>query len=411
MTETLHTIPVLTARLGEARKELEKLAKKARRFGCPDIQVVVGESRIVESHRKGWDGEMYLAKEHITDLLIEGEAPRFGDHEFLARIERTPNGNIVDTRPDIKDLDPAWRTTDGRCEHCKTSRRRKDVYVVRDMTTGTQLQVGRTCLRDYLGMDDPKAIAARFRFFREVSESEEGWGSGSVAWARSIKELLRLAAVSIRLFGWCSKGQAQNDESVTPTVSYVDLGLSNPSQLDKYSRPLYDQIMDAVGDEDTKVAQETMTWVRGATADGDYLHNLKVLLTEDMLYDSRRMGLVVSAVSSYLRAQEREVRRTKTYETDVQSAHVGEPGERIRGILVTKESGRVVGGNDWGETVMIKFRDDAGNIYSWFTGTGSGKQDGERAVIDGTVKRHNYYRGIKETQLTRVKVKDVEVAA
>jgi hypothetical protein len=407
MTETLHTIPVLTARLPEARKELEKLAKKARRFGCPDIQVAVGESRVVKSHRKGWDGEMYVVKEHLTDLLIEGEAPRFGDHEFLAHIERTPNGNIVDTRPDIKDLDPAWRTTDGRCEHCKTSRRRTDIYIVRDTTNGTQLQVGRTCLRDYLGMDDPKAIAARFRFFREMRESEEGWGGGSVAWACSIEELLRLAAVSIRLFGWCSKGQAQNDESVTPTVSYVDLGLSARSKLDKGSLALYDQIQDAVGDEDTTVAQATMTWVRGANADSDYMHNLKVVLTDDMLYDPKRMGLVVSAVSGYLRSQEREVRRTKTFETDVQSTHIGEPGERIRGILVTKESGRVVGSNEWGETIMIKFRDDAGNIYSWFTSTGSGKQDGERAVIDGTVKRHNSYLGVKETQLTRVKVKEI----
>ncbi len=100
--------------------------------------------------------------------------------------------------------------------------------------------------------------------------------------------------------------------------------------------------------------------------------------------------------------------------TDVQEGQVlayvqvlGEEGERLRDLAVTQESARVIGNSQWGETVLIKFRDEQDNVYCWFTGSGSGLQQGEKAVIDGTVKKHNEYQGAKETQLTRVKVKEL----
>lgn len=396
---TTTAIPVLTERLAECRKELERLAKKARRYGCPDIRVTVGETRVETRQVTDWDGSTRKVRVSVTDLVVEGEAPRYGNHEFLARVELGgAAGNMVDTRPDVEDLDPRFRHTDGTCQHCNTLRDRREVFVCRDLTTGEQVQVGRQCLRDYLGIDDPNHVAARFRFFRELGGLRE---KGGWSWAQSLEGLLELAAVSIRLFGWCSKGQAAIDETLTPTASYVSLGLQSPAKVSKLDRPTYNKIHEALCDDDRATAREVIRWVREElTGRSDYEHNLRVMFQEDVITDPRRVGLVVSAVAAHARAKERELRRTRERAA---SQWLGQVGERLRGLLVTQESARVVG-----ELVLLKFRDEAGNVLTWFTGSGSGLQNGEQCRLDGTVKRHTEYQGVHETRLSRCRIHPIK---
>lgn len=402
-----HTIPVVSGRLDEALKELQKLARKANRYGNPDIGVAVGdeftETRVVDQ----WDGSTRKVSVRFTNLVVSGDPPIVGDHEFLAHIELTPNGNIIDANPEASQtVDTRYRQSTGHCDHCRTERRRRDVYIVLERATGEQLQIGRTCLRDFMGIDDPRRIAQRFAFYRAISECEDdGWGyGGGYSWCQSLEALLELSSVATRLFGWCSKVQAMDDETLTPTVHYVMLGLMR--RRDVQDIETWQKIQDSLTDEDRDAAQRCMAWVRDELAgDSDYEHNLKMVFADDLLYNEKRVGLVVSAISAHARAEERDLRRTAERSERAKSGWVGDEGERLREISVVQESSRVIGGSQWGETVLIKFRDEAGNVYCWFTGSGSGLHQGEQAVIDGTVKKHNEYNGAKETQLTRVRVR------
>lgn len=406
--QDIQTIPVISSRMPEALRALRKLARKAQRYGCKDIQVQVGDSFEEKRTIDDWDTAPRTVTVKMTNLLISGEAPRVGDHEFLARVDIDPNGNIVNTRPGVNDLDPRFRHSDGHCEHCKTRRRRKEVFVVRDLKTSEQLQIGRSCLRDYLGIDSPVSIVSRFRFFKEVHDLSEGWSSSN-DWFASLEGLLALTAVSVRLFGWCSKGQASGDDTLTPTASYVMVGLAAsvaelPTPADE---GLWRRLRNEINEEDYQVARDTIKWAREELkGHSDYEHNLATAMAQDSVTDPRRLGLVISAVSAYHRAQEKELRRTRQFQKDKVSVHQGEPGQRLRGLEVVKEMGRVVGENAYGELVLVKFRDGEGNIYSWFTGTGVNAHDGEHMVIDGTVKRHSVYKDVSETQLTRVKVQE-----
>lgn len=220
MNAEAQTVRVLADRLSEAREALEKLAKKARRYGCPDITITVGESFPAEYHTQEWTGEKVLVNLPMVELIVTGEAPRVGNHEFLARIELGGEaGNLVDTRPGIKDLDARFQTTNGYCAHCNTTRRRNEVYVVRDLDTGEQVQVGRDCLRDFLGIDNPTSVAHRFSFWASVVDMEERGSYGRPGFCQSLEGVVALSAVCVRLFGWCSKSQAQYDERLTPPAT------------------------------------------------------------------------------------------------------------------------------------------------------------------------------------------------
>ena len=57
-------------------------------------------------------------------------------------------------------------------------------------------------------------------------------------------------------------------------------------------------------------------------------------------------------------------------------------------------------------TNLLRFQDDKGNVYSWF-GTGAAAYNmevGKDYVITASIKKHQEYKGRKETVLTRVKI-------
>ncbi len=89
--------------------------------------------------------------------------------------------------------------------------------------------------------------------------------------------------------------------------------------------------------------------------------------------------------------------------TREQSSHVGEKGDKIdftATVIFTKEID-----TRFGLSTLIKMQDGDKNVFTWFA---SGVRDDvpKFAVINvrGTIKDHNEFNGVKETQVTRCKI-------
>ena len=100
------------------------------------------------------------------------------------------------------------------------------------------------------------------------------------------------------------------------------------------------------------------------------------------------------------RIKEREVEgRTSEY--------VGEIKERIEfdaevmGVYGTE--------GFYGHTDIVKFKDSDGNHFTWFASDYADLERGDRMTIKGTVKKHDVYREIKQTVVTRCKYTKFEV--
>ena len=85
------------------------------------------------------------------------------------------------------------------------------------------------------------------------------------------------------------------------------------------------------------------------------------------------------------------------------SEWVGEIGDHIKNEKVTlKRKGSFSG--RYGLTNVYTFENEIGSIYTWFTSTFLNKEIDETFYIKGTIKKHDEYKGVKTTVLTRVKV-------
>lgn len=386
-------ITILTERLPEAVKSLKKLAAKAERYGTPRIPWTVAAPRL-EKRRTERDNRPVNVQ--VSDITLnELESPRVGAFRFLARLERTPDGTIIDSIAG-EDLPERFRNSTGECEHCGKVRDRKHLFVV--AKDGEEpLQVGRSCLRDFMGTDTPESVASRFRFERELAEFSDEWAGGGKV-VDSAAELLAVTAAAIRLWGWVSKSAPES--AGTPTAFRISVWFYLPPG-NKSGKEDLDALKAALSDADWEEAAAAMSWVQDSTDDGEYMHNLRTILTPGVVEPKRR-GYACSAVAAHQRALGLLELKRREREASANSQHVGVVGERLRGLELTVVSNRGFSGQ-FGDSVLYKMRDAAGNVFTWFK-SGDGIMDvGNTYILDATVKAHTSYQGVLETQLTRAK--------
>ena len=397
-----NVITILEARLDEAQEHLQKLANKAQRYGTPRITWTLGEVR--EEERQDNNGRK--VKVQYRDIILnELEAPRVGDFQFIARLEITEAGTIIVSIPG-EELPKHFRDCDGVCQHCHQDRARKHLFVVRD-PEGNLVQVGRTCLRDYMGTDTPTSVAARFRWERELSEWSDEWGGSGGVVQDSAEELLAVTSVAIRLWGWVAKSNP--DETLTPTAfAIAPWFYCAPS--DKTGKAMRDEMKAAITEDDWATARATLEWIADEAESGDseYIHNVRMVLAPGVVPPARR-GIACSAVAALQRhlgkLAERQRRAAAAAEAAEVSRHVGEAVERLRDLQLRCDSARGMDSH-WGTTILYKFHDRAGNVLTWFSSGGAELEPGREYTVDATVKGHSEFQGVAETTLTRARVKE-----
>lgn len=95
-------------------------------------------------------------------------------------------------------------------------------------------------------------------------------------------------------------------------------------------------------------------------------------------------------------------------EPESNSEWVGEIGERLYNISAIMIEARSIQ-TKYGLTNLVKFEDELGNIYTWWTTSSSFEkfEIGDKLSLNGTVKKWDEYNGIKSTILNRCKLMEV----
>jgi hypothetical protein len=361
---------------------LKKLAKKAAKNGNPDITVSFGETFSREVNTEF--GPMMIDYVSVT---VSGEAPRIAGWDFLARIELLDGDeNLIHRVPGTeKVLEERYRTHDGFCDHCNSARRRNDVFVLAN--DEKQIAVGRQCLREFLGIDDPKAIVARAQFFEELKEmNEDDLGDFGSCGYYGLNEVLSLAAANIRKHGYVSKAR-QNETGEATTGQVVSWGINGI--------PGYKIEVTA---DDREWAKKTVEFFRRDTSFGnEYMDNIRVLTKQDIV-KKEHVALISSAV---ITAQRELAPKAAAKESNF----VGEVKGRLKNVSLLLEKIIYLGSGSFGPSYLHLLKDEDGNAFSWITGNKVESSEGTKLTVDATVKDHKVYKGTKQTVLTRAKVK------
>lgn len=397
------------ASVGEMKFAMDKLMKRAAKKGIPAPEFSISEPFEVKKVKENAWGEKKTIIEHLVTVTVNAAKLKLDGYDFIGSYEYHKEGNIVAAAPG-KTMGVEFRTMDCHCDHCHTNRYRGTLYVFEK--DGQQFQVGKNCLRDFMG-HDPKSLLEWAAFPAEVSQGDEdSWGFSNKYYISLVEFAAAVQAVMKYEGGYVSMAAAQSN-GVTATVHLTSTYLFAWSKEQLEYRALVNSKLTA---EDKATfwdnAEKAVKWAAEEwTATSDFAWNLKVIAKQGAMTSHKQYGIGASLWPTYEREMGRlkEIEFKKKQEAEAAKASnwVGKEGDRIRDVEAVVTADFFVKSGDWGDTYLYKFLSTDGNVFTWFSSP-RGLRKGDKVKLTGTVKKLSDYKGIKETQLTRCKVETKE---
>lgn len=420
-------IATLTFRIRDDRKswfehEMAKLGRRAVKLGVTAPTHAFGACEDVTETRREEVGEDDHGRPMYTDVTevvrywpttVEGEAPKFAGWTLAATIQIL-DGEGSERQVLVRSITEApsplrYRNADaaGGCEHCKAARHRKDTFLVLH-DSGEWKQVGRQCIRDFLGHKSPENIARMAELLLSLRALGEGGGlgGGDAAKKLPLDYFMGFVAAVIGKWGWRSKKRASEEGKRATATIALDHAAPSRELLKLQARGQWERLVPS--EADRARATEAIEWASSLTdaevEASDYLHNLRVIGSIGVV-EHRTAGYAASIIIAHDKALD----RVRARQALPESNYVGAVGERVVLTLTLKKV--IVVENAFGITHIHLFNDEAGNDFKWF---GSKRlqldwespevTEGETVAVKATIKNHEEYKGRKQTSLSRCAV-------
>lgn len=337
------------------------------------------------------EGEVVYNEEQSTRyqvIEIHGETPILpGGWKLGASLKYEKDITLLTTYSGFS-VPEKYRNVKPFCEHCQTHRVKKFTFVLVN-AEGESINVGRSCMKDFIGKNI-NDIVRSYEWIRELldelEDEESGWygpsrGKFSEEYPRA--DILMLGAYHVNKFGFIP---AASDD--TPTRDHVIRDLSRNVSYE-------------FSPEDHALANEAVEWICNEESGSDFIANCQNLLTLEWI-PKYAVGYLVGMMGSYLRVKNKK----QSYE--ILDETFGVIGTRYDIELTLVRVVEMMG--YYGSTYIHTFRDADMRAYVWFgskylrTADGNGcVQDGETVKVKATIKDHSKYNDKAQTVLTRVK--------
>jgi hypothetical protein len=402
------------ANLEALKAKIAKMQNRARRLKSNPISLEnLGEKTITVT-REAPGGKTVECEETRILLRVHGLTPKLAGWSLVAKVEWLGEERLLSCVPG-ETCPERYRTGSFFCDHCKTDRRRKEVFILRN--GDRHVQVGRSCLKDFLGGKSPEDLLAAaewiFRMDAEVGICE-GFGGSYVPTSADTLYYLSCVAICIRRLGWLSKGMAGPNAASTSSDAW-ELAMPPINASARRSHEIWvEQKKLHYQDRDKAQAEAALEWARAlpTTDVGDYIYSLGVACRAGYV-TYKTMGLVASAISAHLRHLDREKElQQRQFEDATKSREwVGEIKKREVFEKLTVKRLTYIDGQ-WGVTTLVHFEDRLGNQIKWFASKELDLHEGDVVDIKATVKAHSEYKNVKQTIVNRaVILKTHEVPA
>ena len=425
------TITVYAHLAEEAKKRLDKVAKKAAKYGVPFSYTVGDEHpQTVAIYAYDYvDHTQYIADTFVVsavdfevncDQLIKSSG-----WTVCAMIEHGDAGNIV-TGFNNYPIPDAWYSCAPKCDHCHTNRARNVTFMVRNEFDGMLKQVGKACLKDYTGVSPSTAL-----MFAEVAGMYEDDHSRDPEFFEgcrgirmySVKTILALAYMDIWKRGYRkSDGPHSTREAVEDGLK-LDIPIpqeasdradaiiewskaraekwqSDREEISRLSKAAFDEYGIIDDEAHAEYLRRDREIARSWDAVGDLECNC-FPLTKSGYAKVKHIGRLCYlpvAYDNYLKAKKRAEERDAA---NAASQYIGEIGERVT-VKVQDADVLTSWETQYGTTYLNKIVDDAGNILIWRSSSTVTIKPGY--TIRGTVKEHSEFKGTKQTVVTRCTV-------
>jgi len=391
--------------------KINKLNKRSSNLGLPPLKInIISEKEATIT--KDRNGNDLIVPEIVTykKIKLEGEGPTLPGWKLIAVINHNANitQNIIDKVPTetVKIPDSYW-TSMPECDHCQYNRFRTQTFLIQNTETNEIKQIGRTCLKDFLGHDPEKFLkyAVFIRNFMESFYNAEnidylGGGNSSNLKRVSLKDFLIYVSHFANSFGYVSVKNAEEHEE--PTTKTLALNAMFPTNIDGRGQvPLTEK--------DKTLADDTIKWVKDFTSKEEnitnssmpeFWRNVKAIFDSNVV-SYKTFGYAAATVGMYIHKKNKE--KDESLNNQNPSAYVGTIGQKIETTVTVLYSKPIT--SYYGIVTLYNMEDKNGNNIKWFSsGTTTYLEDGQTYKIKATVKKQEEFKNKKQTIVTRLKL-------
>ncbi|MDB4872508.1 MAG: hypothetical protein JWL97_3512, partial [Gemmatimonadales bacterium] len=379
-------------KLADAIARIDVANQKAERAGIPDkisYKVSRYTKKIPADHPDG-----IPTYEPYVKLELDVPSLKHDGWEFVATlawnrdsgdlIVRSATGQKLTNRPEAR-----------RCDVCKTSRDRKDTYVVRN-EAGEERQVGKSCLKQFFGItpeglwllgwepnfDDPDGLNA-------PKGSGEEQGSGGNGNYRTV-DILALTLAIVEDKGWLSKENAAPGTTSTSALVHAALspGNSEKDQANTWARRSHELKEEAVALRDFIGTLEP-----DPNRDSEYVLNLRSAAAGDYI-DWRNVPLLASGIAAKIRRDEDQMRLAAVKDSQT----IGEIGDKLVDLPGRVTVVRPIASR-YGHSTLVTVVTGDGNVVKYFAPGEVKWRTDDFVTVSATITKHGDHQGITETTI------------
>lgn len=396
-----------TAKVGKANKRLARAGIEQR------FEMTWSEPKTrTETRADGSD----VTYEYST-LTLNHPVICYDGWEFVASLDDTGNGMIVRSRPGAEL--GGWRPEAQRCDHCGKFRARSETYVVRNEQTGELMQVGSSCMQNFLGIRPNGLWAIGFDPLADEEQEDTddlggSWGGASMRDELHDTRQVIAAALILTQYGRDYR-PATFEESTSDQVKDVLWGTGGTDEQKQARFRLRRQAADLAK---TDAVDQVLSAVADMKAGTDYADNMRMLAGAEAV-QYRHAGLMASAVKVWAKQQEvaaaekanpRKEGFLAPEKTQLKTLRTrdGRPGVAVTIQKVFYGTSYDPYGRERMNTTLI-MRTEDGQTLKWRASSGLDVNPGDELLLTGgSVKAHSQYDGHDQTDLQRVKFDVVE---
>jgi hypothetical protein len=331
--------------------------------------------------------------EHGFDVTLTGEPPRYAGWRFVAAVDAVDGGTILRYPPGAEPTIANNQVKPGECDHCHTVRARRSTVLVAHEDTGEVLQVGRSCLKDFLG----HSVVPVFLTVDDV-RADLGRGLTRTPSAWDIRSVVAYAWAVVEAVGWTPASAAEFGKTPTrDVVRQLLTGGRGSGQLLSLVAPHVDEGLRQA----TQIIDALLT---GLPGESGYEANLTAVLRGESV-DVRHLGLAVSAIPAHQRLLADEATQQARQEAAATVEYVGVVGDKVTLTGTVRTALRVDGFTNHSPDNVLLVLDCGTAVAKMVTAASWAYQikAGDPLTVTGTVKAHAEWNGAKQTVLVRPK--------
>lgn len=384
--KNIYNIPI--ENFNAFKKRIDQLNKKALKLNLEPIKLKILDTFV-------YDNEVSLDIPCYKIEITQNNQIRVNGYEFAGKLEKNINNTFIYKG---KEGVPVSQKEIKICQHCKTNRFRKLLYILQN-EKGEYITIGKTCLNDFTGHEDAEKIAQYHQHIEDIfalSEDEllESFLSNTsyTPSTYSIDDVIRASIVSIK-----DRGYHKSFEGEYSTKDDV-YRILHP--INKRGEQLFDKAMQLPKQE----IEDIKNFILNMESNSDFIRNLKLLITDGFVID-KMLSYAASIPQTVSNEKAKLLKEDLENKLKAESEFIGVIGEKID-VLTTfikaSHYERFSAYTGKPETVNIyTFLDKNNNCIVWKTTASEDFEVGDEIHIKGKVKSHDEYNDIKQTVVTR----------